>query len=116
MKRIKQKLKYGNEKIKAYGITFDSTKEYKRYNQLKLLKKAGEIINFKHQYPMKYDIDGKWIFTYKADFLVTYPDGSFEIEDVKGFDKKTGKFLTTPLFNLKKKLIEAKFKVKIKLV
>lgn len=108
--------KYRNTKIHAYGLKFDSKKEFERYNQLKLLKKAGEIIDFKFQVPYKYDIGDKWIFTYKADFLVYHKDGTETVEDVKAYDKRTGKYLTTPLFNLKKKIIEEHFGFKIKLI
>ncbi len=108
--------KYGAKKVYAYGIKFDSTKEFTRYNQLRLLKKSGEIIDFEHQVPFIYEHDGKKMFKYIADYVVTYPDGRKEVEDVKAFDKRKQKFLTTPLFNLKKKLIEAKFKIKIILV
>ena len=52
-----------------------------------------------------YYINDKWIFTYIADFVVEQLDGSKIVEDVKGIDKKTGKAITTALFNLKKKII-----------
>ena len=35
--------KYGNRKVTIDGITFDSKREMKRYCELKLLEKAGEI-------------------------------------------------------------------------
>jgi hypothetical protein len=108
--------KYGAKKVHAYGIKFDSTKEFTRYNQLRLLKKSGAVKDFEHQVPFIYEHEGKKMFKYIADYVVTYPDGRKEVEDVKAFDKKTQKFLTTPLFKLKKKLIEAKFKIEIKLV
>ena len=56
------------------------------------------------------------VFADIADFVVVHLDGSRTVEDVKAFDKKKKKFLTTPLFNLKKKLIESQYKIKIILV
>ena len=35
--------KYRNKKITINGITFDSIKESKRYQELKLLERANEI-------------------------------------------------------------------------
>jgi hypothetical protein len=111
----KKRNKYGAIKVLAYGIKFDSKKEKKRYDELTLLVKAGEIQSFIHQVPFIYEIDGKKMFKYIADYVIINMDGSRRVEDVKGFDKKTKKFRTTPLFNLKKKLIEAQYKIKIEL-
>lgn len=41
--------KYGNKKITADGQVFDSKKEYKRFCELSLLEKAGEITNLQRQ-------------------------------------------------------------------
>ena len=41
--------KYGNKKTVVDGITFDSRKEAKRYQELKLLEKAGEIKDLRRQ-------------------------------------------------------------------
>lgn len=43
--------KYGNKKIQAGGQVFDSKKEYKRYCELSLLERAGEITNLQRQVP-----------------------------------------------------------------
>jgi len=112
---MKKRNKYGAIKIHAHGIKFDSKKEYKRYNELNLLVKAGEIQSFVHQVPFIYEIEGKKMFKYVADYVIVNNDGSRRIEDVKGFDRKTKKYRTTALFNLKKKLIEVQHKIKIEL-
>lgn len=112
---IKKRNKYGAVKVHAYGIKFDSKKEKKRYDELNLLVKAGEIQSFTHQVPFIYLHEGKKMFKYVADYVIVNNDGSRRVEDVKGFDKRTQKFRTTPLFNLKKKLIEAQHKIKIEL-
>ena len=97
--------KYKNKKVEIDGYKFDSIAEGRRYGVLKMLLKAKEIKSFFMQLPYKYKVDGKAIFTYKADFVIYHNDGSVVIEDVKGWDRKTGKFITTPVFNLKKKLL-----------
>lgn len=107
--------KYGAIKVHAHGLKFDSKKEHKRYGELKLLMKAGKIQSFTRQVPFIYTHEGKKMFKYIADYVIINMDGSRRVEDVKAFDKRKKKFLTTPLFNLKKKLIEAQHKIKIEL-
>jgi hypothetical protein len=41
--------KYGNKKVVIDGIEFDSKKEARRYRELKLLEKAGEIKDLQMQ-------------------------------------------------------------------
>ena len=41
--------KYNNRKVRRDGLTFDSKKEHKRYNELLLLEQAGEIANLRRQ-------------------------------------------------------------------
>lgn len=38
--------KYGAKKTVVDGVTFDSKAEARRYQQLKLMQQAGEIIGF----------------------------------------------------------------------
>ncbi len=108
--------KYRNSKKKVDEITFDSIKEAEYYGKLKLLKKSGEIDDFKIQVRLPIEINGVHICYYVLDFQIFYPDGSVEFIDIKGKDKKSGKFITTDVFKLKKKLVEAFYKVKIKMV
>lgn len=44
-----KKSKYHSRKITREGMTFDSLKEYKRYRELRLLEKAGEVTDLKRQ-------------------------------------------------------------------
>ena len=48
MGRVK---KYGNKKIRAGEQIFDSKREYKRWRDLTLLERAGEIKNLQRQVP-----------------------------------------------------------------
>ena len=107
--------KYGNRKVVIDGFTFDSEKEGRYYQELGLLVKANEVSSFKIQVPMKIEVNGIRIATYILDFKVEYPNGDIEYVDVKA-KKKDGKFLTTSTFNLKKKLVEAIYGIKLKLV
>jgi len=97
--------KYHSRKITRDGITFDSVKEYKRYCELSLLERAGEISDLQRQVefvllPAQREPDtvgkrggvikGKTIelaVKYVADFVYT-EDGKTIVEDTKGFKTK----------------------------
>ena len=90
--------KYKAVKTVVDGIKFDSKKEARRYGQLKLLVKAGEISELKLQPRFDLIVDGTKCGFYKADFEYI-EGGKVVIEDVKG--------MKTPVYNLKKKLVKA---------
>ena len=86
--------KYHNTKVFVDGHTFDSKKEAKRYYELRLLEKAGEISDLQLQVKFvlipSQRIDGKLVereCAYKADF-VYQENGKTIIEDTKGFKTK----------------------------
>lgn len=81
----RRRAKYGNTKTVVDGISFDSKAEARRYGELKLLERAGEIRDLELQ--PKFDLFGIGagkICTYKADFkyndLTTF---CLVVEDVK---------------------------------
>ena len=114
--------KYKAVKTTIDGITFDSKKEAKRYTELKLLEKTGMISHLELQPEYKIIINGVKVCTYRGDFqyftvrredekpyrnskgelvvqtMTGDPEGHI-LEDVKGFK--------TPIYRLKKKLVEA---------
>jgi len=92
--------KYKAVKTEVDGIVFDSKREAARYMELRLLERAGEIKNLELQPAFKCRIDGKKICTYKADFRY-FTAKECVVEDVKG--------VKTPVYRLKKKLVEALF-------
>ena len=108
--------KFGNTKIEIDGHTFDSKKEGEFYGSLKIKKNAGLIKDFKIQ--VQYDIlvNKIHIAYYYLDFEIENNDGSFEYIDIKGKDKKSNKFIKTGVFALKKRLVEAIYNIKIKMV
>jgi hypothetical protein len=93
----------------ADGIKHDSRKEARRWVELTLLQRAGEISDLKRQ--VKYELipkqEGERAVTYIADFV--YNDnktGNTVIEDCKGFK--------TDVYKLKKKLFQYRYGIKIK--
>lgn len=93
---------------------FDSVKEYNRWSELKLLERAGRISELKRQVSLVLQpgfSDGEKSIkpiTYVADHMYI-ENGVVIVEDVKGQDKRTGKFLTTKEFDLKWKLLKNRY-------
>jgi len=110
----KRKGKFNNTKVVVDDLTFDSIKEANYYGKLKILKLAGEITDFACQVKFPITINKIHIANYFLDFEIIHLDGSKEYVDIKGFDKKTKKFITTDVFALKKKLVEAIYGITIK--
>lgn len=101
-------MKYKNKKTIVSGIKFDSKKEAKRFNELKILEKANEISELRLQ--VKFELQPSFKkgnktyrkIEYIADF--TYYDNKLNkyiVEDTKGF--------RTEVYKLKKKLFEYKY-------
>lgn len=103
--------KYHNHKVTRDGITFDSTKERNRYDELILMQKAGMIHGLELQkkfvlIPAQREPDtigvrggkhkGKVIereTVYIADFTYYTKDGELVVEDVKSPATKTPQYL-----------------------
>ena len=101
----KRRSKYGNVKTTVDGIRFDSKHEAERYAQLKLLLEAREISGFVLQWDFK--LPGGLV--YRADFVVLYPDGHYEVEDAKSPATQKDK-----VYRLKKRLMRETHNVVIR--
>ena len=109
---VKRAHKYGAEPVTVDGIRFDSKLEARRYCELVLLQKAGEIAFFLRQVPIH--LPGG--VTYRIDFMILRPMlgakvlGCYLIsfEDCKGHDTQAGKN--------KIKQAEALYGIKVELV
>ena len=98
--------KYNATKTVVDGIKFDSKKEAARYQELKLMQKAGMINQLTLQPRFDLMVNGVKCGFYKADFqYVELKQGLRVVEDVKG--------VKTPVYNLKKKLIKAIYGIEI---
>ena len=74
-----QTRKYGNRKVAhPDGYTFDSKKEAKRYEELKLLQAAGKIfvLAVHPVYPL-FGRDQSTVYTYTADFAYQVKDEEY---------------------------------------
>ena len=95
--------KYGNKKTVINGITFDSKREARRYEELRLLEMGGVISDLKLQEKFilvpAQRIDGKVVereLSYKADFSYI-ENGKKVVEDAKGY--------RTDKYRIKRKLM-----------
>lgn len=120
--------KFRNKKITVDGDTFDSRREYKRFKELQILERAGEISNLRRQVQFllipaqweeyeRYGKNGRRLTngrrcaerecSYVADFV--YRDnatGRKVVEDTKGMRTKD--------YIIKRKLMLHKHGIKIK--
>jgi len=115
---LKKPSKYRAKKTVIDGIKFDSLKEGKRYGQLKLLLRAGEISDLQVHPSFDLKVNNFLICRYIADFsyykttpirtngkvdAVSRDEDDFVVEDVKGM-KKGGAW---DIFRIKAKLMKA---------
>ena len=116
--------KYGAKKVTIDGQTFDSKKEGRRFQELLMLEKAGEISELRTQVkfvliPAQREPDiigarggrkpGKLLereCAYKADFVYKDNQGNTVVEDTKG--------MRTEAYIIKRKLMLARFGIRIK--
>ena len=121
--------KYNNKKVTIDGITFDSVKEGRRYEELKLAEEAGAIGDLERQVrfeliPSQREPDtrgarggvkkGKLLerqVVYIADFVyIDLYTGERVVEDVKGMKQGTA----YEVFKLKRKLMLWRYGIKVK--
>ena len=95
--------KYRNKPTVVDGIRFSSKAEAKRWDELRMLEKAGEIRDLTRQVAFPLHVEGSLIGRYVSDFRY-YRDGQMVVEDVKG-----GGATQTPLFNWKAKHFRAQY-------
>ena len=103
--------KYNAKKVVIDGIKFDSKKEGKRYQELRILQLAGVISQLAMQPGFKFIIDGRPVkmmnghtAKYTADFSYV-ENGETVYEDVKG--------MKTEAYRLRKAITEHIYGIKI---
>jgi hypothetical protein len=104
--------KYRAQPTEVDGIRFHSKAEARRYSELKMLEKAGEIkeLELQPKFPLcahpRMNGAGVKVCDYVADFRYRKgPRGLLVIEDVKG--------MKTPVYRLKKKWFQAQYGIEI---
>ncbi len=105
--------KYGAKATVVDGVRFASKAEARRYSELRLLERAGEIreLELQPKFPLDAPLPGHVgkmarVGEYRADFRYRAgPTGLLVIEDVKG--------MRTALYRWKKKHVELQYGVEI---
>lgn len=104
--------KYRNEKWEVDGKTFDSRREARRYQELRLMLRAGVITDLQLQVPFELipsqRVGGKVVerpVKYIADFVYTTADGVQVVEDTKG--------VRTKEYIIKRKLMLYKYGIRV---
>lgn len=101
-----RKNKWNAVRTTVDGITFDSKGEARRYIELKLRERSGEIFKLELQPVFPLLINGTKCGVWKGDFAYFHLNERV-IEDFKGYD--------TPLGRLKRKIVEALYGIKIRI-
>jgi aromatic ring-cleaving dioxygenase len=95
--------KYGAKKVHLDGHIFDSHREARRYQALKIEERMGNVRNVQLQVEFPCRVGDRLICKYRADFtydrLCGHEGWQYQVEDSKGHQ--------TTEFKLKKKLVEA---------
>lgn len=101
--------KYRNQPTEIDGHRFASKAEARRYQELRLMERAGAIAELQLQPRFKLVVGEHHVCTYVADFhYLDIKAGVFRTEDVKG--------VQTPEFKLKAKLMKACLGIDVVLV
>ena len=110
-----QENKYHNKKVTVDGLTFDSIKEANRWQELKLMERAGKITGLSRQ--LRIEIVPKTKLHraryYVADFVYFDKEqGKTIYEDVKGYKKG----LAYQMFTLKRDILYWRNGIEIKVM
>lgn len=116
--------KYNNEPTTVNGIKFDSRKEARRYEELMVMQRAGEIKNLRLQ--AQYTLQESFItpegtriraIKYVADFAYdrrTQPDQNGTVYWLPVVEDVKSKATKTPQYEMKKKMMYEKFRIEVR--
>ncbi len=105
--------KHGNIQRLIDGETYGSGKEAVDAQNFRLAVKAGEYIAYLHHVRFPLLDDGTY---YEADHVLINNDLTVSVLDTKAFNQKTGKYLVTDKFSLKRRMFRQKYHQDIKLI
>ncbi len=110
--------KYRARRAVVDGVVFASKREAKRYTELRLLEKVGQIKHLKLQVPFRLMVKQNHVCTYTADFVyeewTVTGEGSGYNETIVE-DCKSPHLRKNPVFRLKSKLMAAIYGIGIRL-
>ena len=105
--KLRKGAKFGNKKVVVDGRSYDSKREAARGQMLILAEKAGEISGLEFQKVFRFEVNGKLICKYIADFSYQRNEMAV-VEDCKApFLRKN------PAYRIKNKLMAALYGIDI---
>ena len=105
--------KMRNEPIVVDGVRFASKKEARRWAELQLLERAGEITSLVRQHRIEIIVNGIKVTTAIVDFRYVEEGVGTVLEDVKG--RTNDRSPNTQLWKLKFALIKALYGMEVRI-
>ena len=100
--------KYNARRTVIDNISFDSMAEARRYGELKILERAGEVSDIKVHPVFPVEVNGIQVCKVILDFTYTDKHGCTVHEDTKGND--------TAMSRLKRRMVEAAYSIDVVIV
>lgn len=105
--------KFNAKRTVVDGIAFDSKKEARRWQELRLMERAGDITHLERQKTFDLTVNGMKVARFVADFVYFW-HGHRIVEDVKGYQNKGAPH--TRVFEMKKRLMLALYNIQVRVV
>lgn len=107
--------KFRNKAFWADGIYWHSKREHRRWLELKLLEKSGEIFELRRQVAFPLHVNGVRIATYRADHVYRTKSGQVVVEDVKAAKRPGQKnsATATPAYRRSKRHLKAEYGIDV---
>lgn len=99
--------KFGAKPTEVDGIAFASMAEARRYKELRLLERNGEITQLVAHPSWKFEVNGVKIGRFTPDFSYLDATGLVHVEDVKGSRR------LSEAYGLRKKLLLALYGLRV---
>lgn len=93
--------KFNNVPTEVDGVKFQSKKEARYYQDLLLAKRSGDLLFFLRQAPLHLPGGVRYV----VDFIEFWKSNEVRFVDVKG--------VKTPMYKVKKRLVEATYPITI---
>lgn len=100
---VAKRQKYGNQKTDYNGVTFDSKKELKKWQELQLLEKSGLISDLQRQVAFPLIVNGRHVGRFTADYT-WIEDGQKVVADAKSAPTRK-----ETAYRLRKRVFEAQY-------
>lgn len=100
--------KWNARKVRLDGYVFDSIVESERYQELKMMQRAGQIASLTVHPKWPIEISGIRVCFVELDFKYLDNNGDWRYEDVKGKD--------TAMSRLKRRMVEAAHEITVEVI